>query len=172
VDELSGGLWTWTGRHPDWTPDQEHWGPEVRSYALVRRDHVLLFDPIDPPRELLAGRTAEVLLTADWHKRSAPQLGFPVRDVGDPLPDGVAERPAFFLPEERFLWLPEERALVAGDSLPDAGEVPDAWLEVPRSEYRARLRPLLQLPIELILPTHGDPVIADGRAHLERALSG
>jgi hypothetical protein len=169
VDQLVPGLWTWTGRHPGWN-DDPHWGPDVRSYALVRGDHVLLFDPIDPPEQLLVGRAAEIVLTATWHKRSTPGLGLPVHDAGDPLPDGIDERPAFYLPEERFLWLPEQRALVAGDSLPNAGEVPDAWLDVPREQYRKALRPLLDLPIELLLPTHGDPIVEDAHGHLARVL--
>jgi hypothetical protein len=170
VDELRPGLWTWTARHSDWTADQDHWGPDVRSYALVRGDQVLLFDPIDPPKRLLEGGRAAVVLTAEWHKRSSPELGLPVHDTGDPLPEGVEERPAFYLPEERFVWLPDQRALVAGDSLPNAGQVPDAWLDVPREHYAKALRPLLDLPIELLLPTHGDPVVDDAHAHLARAL--
>jgi hypothetical protein len=173
VDELVPGLWTWVAPHPGWAPEHEHWGPDVRSYALVRGNDVLLFDPIDPPRSLLEGRTAEIVLTADWHRRSSPELELRVNGTGDPdpLPDGVEERPAFYLPEERFLWLPEQRGLIAGDSLPNAGEVPDAWLDVPRSEYKQRLRPLLDLPIELLLPTHGDPVVTNAHAHLEQVLS-
>jgi hypothetical protein len=173
VDELLSGLWTWTGRHPAWQAERDTlWGPDVRSYAVVRDDHALLFDPIDPPRELLGGRSAEIVLTAEWHKRSAPELGLPVHDAGDPLPDGVEERPAFYLPEERFLWLPAYNALVCGDSLPDGGGVPDEWLsETPRKEYNEKLKPLLDLPIELLLPTHGDPVVEDAHSHLARALA-
>jgi hypothetical protein len=171
VDELHAGLFTWTGRHPDWRPKEEHWGPDVRSYALVQDDHAVLFDPIAPPPELVDERTAEVVVTAAWHKRSSPHLGLRVHDTGDPLPNGVEARPAFYLPEERFLWLPQQRALIAGDSLPNAAQVPDAWLDVPREEYVRRLRPLLELPIELLLPTHGDPVVDDAHAHLERVLS-
>ena len=170
MDELVSGLWTWTARHPNWSADQEHWGPDVRSYALVRGDQVVLFDPQDPPAQLVEGRTGEIVLTAEWHKRSSPTLGLPVHDTGDPLPDGIEERPAFYLPEERFLWLPEQRALIAGDSLPNAGQVPDAWLDVPRKRYTESLRPLLDLPIELLLPTHGDPVVEDAHARLTKAL--
>ena len=170
MDELIPGLWTWTARHPGWTPESEQWGPDVRSYALVRDDHVLLFDPQDPPEQLLEGRTTEIVITATWHKRSSPGLGLPVHDTGDPLPQGIEERPAFYLPEERFLWMPEQRALVAGDSLPNTSQVPDAWLDVPREEYLKALRPLLDLPIVLLLPTHGDPVLTDGHAHLARVL--
>jgi hypothetical protein len=35
---------------------------------------------------------------------------------------------------------------------------------------RAALRPLLDLPIELILVSHGEPVLAGGREALARAL--
>jgi hypothetical protein len=173
VEELRPGLWTWTARHPAWDAERDTlWGPDVRSYAWDAGDILVLFDPIDPPHELLEGRRVEIVLTAEWHKRSSPELGLPVRDRGDPLPDGVEERPAFYQPEERFLWLPRQRALVAGDSLPSGGGVPDAWLgETPRAEYNERLRPLLDLPIELILPTHGDPVVDDAHARLEQALS-
>jgi hypothetical protein len=173
VDELRPGLWTWTGRHPAWETDRNPtWGPDVRSYALVEGDRAILFDPIAPPGELLRGREAEVVLTAEWHKRSSPELGLPVHDAGDPLPDGVEERPAFYLPEERFLWLPAYNALVCGDSLPDGGGVPDEWLgETPRAEYNEKLKPLLDLPIELLLPTHGDPVVEDAHARLARALA-
>jgi len=169
VDELRPGLWTWTGGHPDWAPDQL-WDAEVRSYATEQSDRLLLFDPIAPVPEPFASRTLEVVLTAEWHKRCSPELGVPVHNTGDPLPDGVEALPAFYLPEERFLWLPDHRALIAGDSLPNAEQVPDAWLDVPREKYKAKLRPLLELPVELLLPTHGNPVVENAHAHLERVL--
>ena len=131
----------------------------------------MLIDPIAPLPELLTGRALEVVLTAEWHKRSSPELAVAVHDTGDPLPDGVEARPAFYLPEERFLWVPDHGALILGDSLPRAEQVPDAWLDVPREEYKASLRPLLELPIELLLPTHGDPVVDKAYAHLKRVLS-
>jgi hypothetical protein len=70
------------------------------------------------------------------------------------------------------LWLPWVKALVTGDSLSDFGEGLDIQLggrtHVTRDDVAARLRPLLDLPIELVLPAHGEPV---GRDALERALS-
>jgi glyoxylase-like metal-dependent hydrolase (beta-lactamase superfamily II) len=87
----------------------------------------------------------------------------------------VTAQPAFY-PGERTLWIPGRNALVAGDSLPDGGAVPDAWLDTEwatatREEYNAKLRPLLDLPVELLLPTHGDPVTDDAAGALRRALS-
>jgi hypothetical protein len=35
---------------------------------------------------------------------------------------------------------------------------------------RDGLRPLLELPVDLVLVTHGDPVIEDGQATLRAAL--
>jgi hypothetical protein len=76
----------------------------------------------------------------------------------------VDARPAFY-PDERVLWY---QALVFGDSFP-GGPVPDDWLPEgqTRADYRSWLAPLLALPVELVLPTHGDP---GGRDLLERAL--
>jgi glyoxylase-like metal-dependent hydrolase (beta-lactamase superfamily II) len=171
VHELAGGLWTWTAPHPEWKDDPS-WGPEVRSYVLHTDDGVILFDPIAPPQELLDGNV-QVVLTAEWHGRDAHKLGLPIR--GDDLPPQVTAQPAFY-PGERTLWIPGQNALVAGDSLPDGGAVPDAWLEsewakATRAEYNEKLRPLLDLPVELILPTHGDPVLDGAAIALRAALS-
>jgi hypothetical protein len=171
VHELGGGLWTWTGRHPDWN-DDPHWGPEVRSYALRTDDRMILFDPVAPPEELTRDGNAEVVLTAEWHGRDAKKLGLPIR--GDDLPPEVTAQPAFF-PGERTLWIPGQYALVVGDSLPNGQAMPDEWLnsewaKATRDEYKAKLRPLLDLPVELLLATHGDPVTEDAGAALRRAI--
>jgi hypothetical protein len=71
-----------------------------------------------------------------------------------------------------FLWLPAVGALVTGDSLADFGEGLDIQLggrkHVTREDVAQRLRPLLELPFELVLPAHGEPA---GRAELERVLA-
>ena len=172
MHELAGGLWTWTGRHPDWN-DDPHWGPEVRSYALRTDDGVILFDPIEIPDELARESNVQVVLTAEWHGRDAANRGLPIR--GDDLPPQVTAQPAYF-PGERTLWIPAHQALIAGDSLPDGGAMPDEWLNSEwakgtREQYNEKLRPLLDLPIELLLPTHGDPVTEDAQDVLKAALS-
>ena len=171
MHELAGGLWTWTGRHPEWN-DDPHWGPEVRSYALRTGDGIILFDPISPPDTLTREGDVQVVLTAEWHGRDATKLGHTVR--GDDLPSDVTAQPAFF-PGERTLWIPAQNALVAGDSLPGGQAIPDEWLESEwakgtRDDYKAKLRPLLDLPVELLLPTHGDPVTDDAHGALARAV--
>jgi hypothetical protein len=69
-------------------------------------------------------------------------------------------------------WIPAVNAIVSGDSLSDRGDglgiVLGGRKNVTEEQVRERLRPLLELPVELVLPAHGEP--AD-RAALERALA-
>jgi glyoxylase-like metal-dependent hydrolase (beta-lactamase superfamily II) len=71
-----------------------------------------------------------------------------------------------------LLWIERVRTVVAGHSLVDFGTglTLKEWLRggVTRDQVLERLRPLLELPVELVLPAHGPP--AD-RAALERALA-
>jgi hypothetical protein len=71
-----------------------------------------------------------------------------------------------------ILWLPSINVIVTGDSLSDFGEGLDIQLggrkHVTRDDVVRRLRPLLDLPVELVLPAHGGPT---DRAALERVLS-
>ena len=154
VEELRQGLWTWTAPHPEW-----HEQPVVRSYAVERDDSLVLIDPIAPPGELVRGRELGVALTCPWHTRDAPTL--------DATETQLESRPGFY-PDERVLWVPEHGALAFGDSFP-GGAIPDDWLPEGRTreDYRAWLVPLLELPLELVLPTHGDP---GSRGLLQRAL--
>jgi hypothetical protein len=154
MDEIRPGLWTWTAPHPEW-----HEQPVVRSYAVERGEALVLIDPISPPGELTAGREVQVVLTCPWHSRSAAELN---------APDAELESKPAFYPDERVLWLPEHQALVFGDSFP-GGPIPDDWLPEgqSREHYNAWLAPFLELPVELVLPTHGEP---GDRGLLERAL--
>ncbi|MDP8910994.1 MAG: MBL fold metallo-hydrolase [Actinomycetota bacterium] len=92
--------------------------------------------------------------------------------AGDRLPVGVEIFPGMS-PHDLVLWVESRRALVAGDTLIDRGnglELPADWLREGQTRDQAveALRPLLELPVELVLPTHGRPT---DRAALERALS-
>jgi hypothetical protein len=145
MDELRPGLWTWTGEHPEWTAEMT-WGPYVRSYAVALDGTTVLIDPVAP-----APPGDGVLLTVPWHRRSTDELGLPVLD--EP-PAGIEARPGFFA-EERAFWLPQHRALVLGDAYMDGHEAPFEWA-TGDPEAPARFRALLELPFELVLPTHGD----------------
>jgi hypothetical protein len=63
-------------------------------------------------------------------------------------------------------------AVIPGDTLVDFGRglKINEWLRggVTREQVVERLRPLLALPVEVVLPAHGAPT---DRAALERALS-
>jgi glyoxylase-like metal-dependent hydrolase (beta-lactamase superfamily II) len=140
-----------------------------------------------------------ILLTINWHARSAQTIldRYPAAQVwsseageaearkrvavtrtfspGSTLPADIEAHPAFE-PEEAVFWLPSHRALVIGDALlgtADGGvRVPDNWFPERLTPEAAReaLRPLLSLPVELVLPTHGKPVLENGREALEQAL--
>lgn len=182
--------WTEADDRPD------GWGPEVSSYAIDDGEQLLLIDPLVPPSqivELAAARDPVVVLTSPWHERDArslaERLGAPVFvpppdkanqdplpghvfSAGEQLPVGVEAFPGME-PNDLVLWVESRRALVVGDTLIDRGnglELPVTWLPkgVTREQMVETLRPLLDLPVELVLPTHGAPT---DRAALEHALS-
>jgi glyoxylase-like metal-dependent hydrolase (beta-lactamase superfamily II) len=92
--------------------------------------------------------------------------------AGDRLPVGVQAFPGQKR-NDMVLWIESHRAVVAGDTLADLGEGPrinPRWLSasVTLEQVVDGLRPLLALPVEHLLATHGGPL---GRAALERALA-
>lgn len=92
--------------------------------------------------------------------------------AGDRLPFGIEAFPGRS-DNDMVLWVESHRAVIAGDALVDFGrgfEIPPEVLQhgVTHEQVAAALRPLLDLPVELVLPTHGEPT---DRAALERALS-
>ncbi len=146
------------------------------------------------------GGAVHLLLTVFWHVRSAATVaeryearvwvsktarptierrGVPVTDLfrpGDPLAGGLeAFRTA--RAAEVLYWIPQHAALVPGDVLigDEAGGVrlcPERWLPEKTSlqDLAESLRPLLELPVERILVSHGDPVLAGGKRALAAAL--
>jgi glyoxylase-like metal-dependent hydrolase (beta-lactamase superfamily II) len=185
--EVATGVWHWKAAHPEWKPDQT-WDRMVSSYAVDTGEGVLLFDPLDVPTELRE-RASAVVLTCPWHRRDAPRLGLPIHvpppdghdpdpvrgEVfrgGDALALGVRAFEAFE-PNDLVLFVESRRAVVTGDTLIDRGHGLQVHPEWPGSGIAAedvarRLRPLLDLPVEVVLPTHADPT---DRAALQRALS-
>jgi hypothetical protein len=90
--------------------------------------------------------------------------------AGDLLPGGVAAFPGWEH-NEVVLWIENRRAVVVGDALVDFGQgfelSPSAKL-MTREQIAERLRPLLALPVEHVLATHGGPT---DRAALDSALA-
>lgn len=179
MQELRPGLWTWTAPHPDWS-ERDEWGPDVRSYAYDGGGCLVLFDPLAPPsliEGLIEAQEVGVLLTAEWHRRSADEcverFGAHVYAPGDDLPAGVELRSTAGDGEVAY-WIPRHSALVAGDSLNAEREfrVMTEWLGpgTTKEQMLEGLRPLLELPVELILVTHGDPVVENARERLREAL--
>lgn len=92
--------------------------------------------------------------------------------AGDKLPVGIGAFPGRSH-NDLVLWIEAKRAIVTGDALSDFGrgfEIPEEVLQhgVTREQVAEDMRPLLELPVELVLPAHGEPV---GRDALERALA-
>jgi glyoxylase-like metal-dependent hydrolase (beta-lactamase superfamily II) len=92
--------------------------------------------------------------------------------AGDRLPFGVEAFPGWTR-NDLVLWVESRRAVIAGDTLADFGrgiEINTRWLRggETREQIAEGLRPLLELPIERLLPAHGAPTDRDA---LERALA-
>lgn len=131
--------------------------------------------------DAVAGRYPGTRVWAHEPAREAVAERGPCTDVfrpGDQLPGGVRAIDAGRAWEVLF-WLPEHAAVVAGDvllGLPEGGGIrlcPDDWLgDLDRGRLVDGLRAgLLELPIERVLVSHGEPVLEGGRDALERALA-
>jgi glyoxylase-like metal-dependent hydrolase (beta-lactamase superfamily II) len=186
VTEIGTGLWYWTGRHPGWTPADggpDGWEPEVGCVYYEAPDAVVLVDPLVPMEDpghfhealdrdvRRARRPVRILLTTESHRRSTAELAERYGATVGNLPARVEVAVETW--GETVYWLPEHGALVTGDVIlgRDGGlYVPRAWLEDGYDEVAESLRPLLELPVERVLVTHGEPVLANGRQALAQAL--
>ena len=200
--QILPGLWRWTTSHPAWRPGARSgspgdWPREVGSVLFEAADATVLIDPLVPDDggDALLRRLdrairerslpVSILTTIQFHRRSrdmlAERYGASTSRARNRLPAGVESFPIRGAGETMF-WLAEHRALVPGDRIIGAKggglrTCPDSWLGYLPSglsvaKLRARLRPLLELPIEAVLVSHGDPVLRAGRAALARALEG
>jgi hypothetical protein len=188
VQELRPGLFRWTAPHPDWEPDAEpdspaDWPQEVGCVAYRAPRAFVLIDPLvtdgwEALDELVAehGEPVHVLTTIEWHARSSEDAVARYGAATDP-PAGVEPIPIERAAETLF-WIPEHRALVPGDRIIGFGGdgplrlCPQSWLRsLPTDELRAALRIVLDLPVELVLVSHGEPVLEDGHAALTAILA-
>ncbi len=163
--------------------------PEDREHFLAALDR-------DVER---LGVPVHILVTVFWHTRSARELAErygaevwgssrsraaverragPVHTFrpGDALPGGI-EAIATARQNEALFFARQHQALVAGDVILglDTGGLrfcPESWLPdgVGHAELRASLRPLLDLPVERVLASHGPPVLERGAQELRTLL--
>jgi hypothetical protein len=197
--ELRPGLYRWTARHPDAEAEPQpgsaaDWGPDVGSVAYAARDALVLVDPLVPADRSDLGRELDevvrshsrpvvILTTLQFHRRSREELaaryGASTSRAKKALPGGV-ETIQIRGAGETMVWLPEHRALIPGDRLlgGDSGGLrlcPESWLrylpsKIKQAQLRKALRPVLDLPVEMVLVSHGEPVLSGGREALVQAL--
>ena len=174
-----------------WTAPHADWGEHVGCVAVDTDDGLVFIDPLEPPPGLgrpdhvlitvfWHGRgTRELGAAHVWSSgRAARPLanrGIEVTDrlAGAPLPGGIVALPPARAGEVVY-WLPDHRAVVVGDVLLGAGAkphptteplrlCPEHWLGAKsHDELRESLRPLLALPVEQVLVSHGQPVESGG----------
>jgi hypothetical protein len=191
------GLWLWRHDHPDWDPSQS-WKPRVASTVVDSGAEVALLDPLAPPPEAkeiwarldVKPPTMVVVLKPDhvrdvdlfvnrynakgygpwlYHRDKVPETELELVQPGIELPGGLMPLYEGRGRAETPLWLPEQRALVFADGLIEKDGELRIW-ETPWHEQRAvpALRAMLELPFELVIVSHGEPV--HDRAAFERAL--
>lgn len=202
IQELRPGLHRWTAVHPEAEPvptvgSPDDWGPDVASIAYEAPDALLLVDPLVPAdrADVQAyldalvrrhGQPVTIVTTLQFHRRSREALveryGASTSRAKKHLPRDV-ETVVIHGAGETMVWLPKVRALIPGDRLLGDDErgglrlCADSWLRylpsgMRQRELREALRPLLDLPVELVLVSHGEPVLENGREAIARALKG
>ena len=191
MQEIAPGLRRWTAWH-------DHWEEDVGSVAVDTADGLVLIDPLDPPADLPSPK--HVLLTLYYHARAAAGLKArvwapsrsrrPLRNRGVDAEDAEAEScPAG---SSRFRPLARRRPCTGCPSIAPSSSATSCsvrarsraprtsrsasarkrWLGKPTHEdLRTSLRPLLDLPVEHVLVSHGRPVVGNGKRELARALT-
>jgi hypothetical protein len=185
IEEIRPSLKRWAGPHPEFDPtegDLDDSYKEVAS-ALFDAENALVFiDPLIPDElwpELDAevkesGKPVVVLTTIFFHERNRDEVA---RRYGGRLGGDVAGIRSLSAEraDEVAYWLEEPRAVVFGDAVlgdQKGGLRITPWARNAEGLEKTRqaLLPLLDLPVEIVLPAHGDPVLANGGAALARAL--
>jgi hypothetical protein len=188
---LAEGLWRWTAEHPRWEhwPDHERVPSGVGCVYHEADDATVLFDPLVPSgeeddffRHLDAdverrGLPVVIVLTAEWHRRSADELAARYDGrIGGTLPEGLDEIAIEGADERQVAYfIRPHAALVVAEIF---GVDVDGELYVAPSpalkrteELEASLDRIMELPIERLLVSHGEPVLEDAKARMTEALA-
>jgi hypothetical protein len=196
-EQLVPGLFRWTAPHPEWNPAAEpgssgDWPQMVGSTLYEAPSAVAIIDPILPGEEresflewldeLVDARPVSVLTTIRWHRRDRERVAGRYSEnssrAWNAVPAGAQPWPLRGAAETMY-WLPAVAALIAGDRLLGDGSgglrvCPESWLaqvQTDRPGLAHLMLALLDLPIERVLVSHGEPVLHDGRAALAHALA-
>jgi glyoxylase-like metal-dependent hydrolase (beta-lactamase superfamily II) len=151
---------------------------ERDAESLVERLGAPVYTPLPDSAQFLMDTYG---ITAEQAGDGSPDVVWLLREhkgealpyeAGDRLPFGADVFPGHKA-NDTVLWVESHSVVISGDTLVDFGkglEINERWLRpgVTREEVAAGLRPLLELPVEHVLATHGGP---NDRAALERALS-
>jgi hypothetical protein len=186
IEEIRPGLKRWAGPHPEFDPaeaDLDASYTDVAS-ALFHADDALVFvDPLVPDglwpdldaEVTESGKPVVVLTTIFFHERNRDDI---VRRYGARVGGDAAGVRAFSAEraDEVAYWLERPRAVVFGDAILGDGAgglriTPWARNAEGLEQTRRALLPLLDLPVDVVLPAHGNPVLANGREALARALA-
>jgi len=187
VQRLAENLWRWTAPHPAWR-EGDDWPREVGCVYYRTPAATVLIDPLVPAgeeeefwreldRDLAdAGTPLLVVLTAPWHARSSAQIDerYGAAIVGAGAVEGLAVLPVPPIEEGQVaLFIPEHGALVTAEILADFGSGLAVYASPALGDQAALaqfLQELRALPVELLLPAHGSPVLAGAREILAAAI--
>jgi glyoxylase-like metal-dependent hydrolase (beta-lactamase superfamily II) len=186
IEEIRPGLKRWAGPHPGFDPsegDLDASYTDVASTLFHGDDALVFFDPLVPDElwpDLDAevkesGKPVVVLTTIYFHERNRDDVA---RRYGGRIGGDVAGVRPFSAAraDELAYWLEGPRTVVFGDAVlgdQNGGLRITPWARSPEGleETRQALLALLELPVEVVLPAHGDPVLANGHEALTRALA-
>jgi glyoxylase-like metal-dependent hydrolase (beta-lactamase superfamily II) len=150
---------------------------ERDAEGLVERLGAPVFTPLPDSAQYLMDTYG---ITAEQAGDGSPDVVWLLREgKGEARPYSSGDRLPFgadvfqgHKPNDTVLWVESQKAVISGDTLVDFGqglEINARWLRpgMTREGVAEGLRPLLELPVEHVLATHGGPF---GPADLARAL--
>ena len=154
--------------------------------ALAKRVAILISIPyhVRSSEELWRRYRGDVETTIHGHPAAAKRLedrsAFSEIEPGVPLPGGVTAhtigKPRRY---EMPFHVPSHDALVFGDAVAEHGGALRVWAadkvdarveRFYRERFNPTLEPLLELPFDAVLVTHGKPVMKGGKPALKKAL--
>jgi glyoxylase-like metal-dependent hydrolase (beta-lactamase superfamily II) len=194
--DIAAGLWIWRVDYPDWRPEAG-WPQTVTSTCVESGGEIAVLDALAPTEggEEVWARlderppTLAVVLKPDhvrdvdlfvarygarafgpwlFWRDNIPETELEPIEPGSELPGGFVALYDGRGRNETPLWLPEQRALVFADALAAPEGELRVWATPQEERALPALRALLELPFELVIVAHGEPV--HDRAAYERAL--